>query len=93
MSFYYRVEIYIIKYYVINIKLHLSIVFCTFFLFLGGATAQFAAIPMNLLGVALIADYIVTGVWSQKAAQEVNHPSHIVWGGATARFTRVYYNI
>lgn len=36
----------------------------------GGATAQFAAIPMNLLGAGAHADYVVTGAWSAKAADE-----------------------
>jgi phosphoserine aminotransferase len=36
----------------------------------GGATAQFAAIPMNLLGGATTADYVDTGQWSQKAIAE-----------------------
>ncbi len=36
----------------------------------GGATAQFAAVPMNLLNGSKIADYVVTGLFSQKAMQE-----------------------
>lgn len=36
----------------------------------GGATAQFAAVPMNLLGDHLSADYVVTGTWGEKAAEE-----------------------
>jgi len=36
----------------------------------GGATHQFSAIPMNLLGDKKKADYIVTGTWSKKAAKE-----------------------
>lgn len=36
----------------------------------GGATAQFAAIPMNLLGRHACADYVVTGTWSGRAAEE-----------------------
>jgi len=37
----------------------------------GGATHQFSAIPMNLLGGAKKeADYIVTGTWSKKAVGE-----------------------
>jgi phosphoserine aminotransferase len=36
----------------------------------GGATAQFAMVPMNLLGKAGKADYVNTGVWSQKAIAE-----------------------
>jgi len=36
----------------------------------GGAQAQFALIPMNLLGTAKTADYVDTGQWSKKAVQE-----------------------
>ncbi len=36
----------------------------------GGATLQFAAIPMNLLGGKGKADYVVTGEWSRKAVKE-----------------------
>jgi len=36
----------------------------------GGATLQFAQIPMNLLGGKSKADYVVTGEWSKKAAKE-----------------------
>lgn len=36
----------------------------------GGATLQFAAIPMNLMGAAGAADYAVTGNFSGKAAKE-----------------------
>jgi phosphoserine aminotransferase len=36
----------------------------------GGASAQFAAIPMNLAGPAALADYVVTGAWSKKALDE-----------------------
>ena len=36
----------------------------------GGATAQFALIPLNLLGNKTKADYINTGVWSKKAIKE-----------------------
>ncbi len=36
----------------------------------GGATLQFAMIPMNLLVSSKKADYIVTGTWAKKAAQE-----------------------
>ena len=36
----------------------------------GGATLQFAQIPMNLLGGNPKADYVVTGEWSTKAAKE-----------------------
>ena len=36
----------------------------------GGATAQFAVVPMNLLRGKPGADYVVTGSWGQKAAKE-----------------------
>ena len=36
----------------------------------GGATLQFAAVPMNLLKAGQSADYINTGSWSKKAIQE-----------------------
>lgn len=36
----------------------------------GGARAQFAAVPMNLLGNAAIADYIDGGYWAHSAAKE-----------------------
>ena len=35
----------------------------------GGASQQFAAVPMNLMKNG-VADYIVTGQWAKKAAQE-----------------------
>src|SRR5258705_13394608 len=36
----------------------------------GGATLQFAQIPMNLLRGKTKADYVVTGEWSKKAVKE-----------------------
>jgi phosphoserine aminotransferase len=36
----------------------------------GGATLQFAAVPMNLLRGAKCADYVNTGEWSKKAIKE-----------------------
>ncbi len=36
----------------------------------GGASMQFSMVPMNLLQQGATADYIVTGVWSQKAVKE-----------------------
>ena len=36
----------------------------------GGAQAQFALVPMNLLGKKTSADYVDTGQWSKKAVQE-----------------------
>lgn len=36
----------------------------------GGATLQFSMIPLNLMVKSKKADYIVTGSWAKKAAQE-----------------------
>jgi phosphoserine aminotransferase len=36
----------------------------------GGATTQFAAVPMNLLRGKAGADYVVTGSWGKKASKE-----------------------
>lgn len=38
----------------------------------GGATTQFAMVPLNLLGNKKSADYIETGVWSKKAVDEAS---------------------
>ena len=36
----------------------------------GGATLQFAAIPLNIAPPGSVVDYVVTGNWSEKAVQE-----------------------
>ena len=36
----------------------------------GGASLQFSMVPMNILPAGASADYVVTGVWSQKAVKE-----------------------
>ncbi|HYQ16964.1 MAG TPA: 3-phosphoserine/phosphohydroxythreonine transaminase [Polyangiaceae bacterium] len=36
----------------------------------GGASQQFAVVPMNLLPAGKSADYVLTGVWAQKAYKE-----------------------
>jgi phosphoserine aminotransferase len=36
----------------------------------GGASLQFAMVPMNLLPKSATADYLVTGVWAEKAVHE-----------------------
>lgn len=38
----------------------------------GGATGQFAAVPLNLMGNKDSADYINTGIWSKKAMAEAS---------------------
>jgi phosphoserine aminotransferase len=44
----------------------------------GGATQQFAQIPMNLLA-GRSADYIVTGSWSKKALKEAQRIGNVRW--------------
>lgn len=39
----------------------------------GGATAQFAAVPLNLLGNNECADYIDSGHWAKRAIKEAEH--------------------
>jgi phosphoserine aminotransferase len=38
----------------------------------GGATQQFAQVPMNFLSAGRDADYVVNGVWGEKALAEAN---------------------
>ncbi len=42
----------------------------------GGATLQFAMVPMNLLGGKASADYVNTGEWSKKAIKEAKSFCH-----------------
>jgi phosphoserine aminotransferase len=57
----------------------------------GGASLQFSMVPMNLLPVGGSADYILTGVWSQKAVKEAKRVGTVRIAGSTEaeRFTRV----
>ena len=43
----------------------------------GGASLQFSAIPLNLLGKNSKADYINTGIWSEKAFKEAKRYGEI----------------
>lgn len=43
----------------------------------GGATAQFAMVPLNLLGRSKRADYVDTGIWSKKAIDEAKRYGEI----------------
>jgi phosphoserine aminotransferase len=52
----------------------------------GGATQQFAQIPMNLLGGEFAnksADYLVTGSWSKKAFKEAQRIASVRCAGST----------
>jgi phosphoserine aminotransferase len=57
----------------------------------GGASLQFSMVPMNLLPQGGTADYIVTGVWSQKAVKEAKRHGtvHIAASTEAGNFTRV----
>lgn len=56
----------------------------------GGATQQFAQIPMNLLA-GRSADYIVTGSWSKKALKEAQRIGNVRCAASTeaSNFTRL----
>jgi len=57
----------------------------------GGATQQFAMVPMNLLSGGRTADYLVTGVWAEKALQEALKfgTTHVALSGQASKFTRI----
>ena len=58
----------------------------------GGARLQFSMIPMNLLqSQEDLADYVITGAWSQKAHQEAlkEGTTNIVWDGAEYGYNRL----
>src|SRR5919197_2727392 len=55
----------------------------------GGASLQFAMVPMNFLSLDSSADYIVTGSWGKKAVKEaqkfcnVDMAANMAYGGST----------
>jgi phosphoserine aminotransferase len=57
----------------------------------GGASLQFSMVPMNLLPPGGSADYIVTGVWAEKAVKEAKRVGAVKIAGSTAseNFARV----
>ena len=57
----------------------------------GGASLQFAMVPMNYLASDRTADYLVTGVWSQKAVKEAKPIGkvHIAATGEATNFDRI----
>lgn len=54
----------------------------------GGASTQFAMVPMNFLGEDQSADYINSGVWSKKAIKEAKlfGKVNVVWTGEEQNF-------
>jgi phosphoserine aminotransferase len=57
----------------------------------GGASLQFAMVPMNLLSSDATADYVITGVWASKAADEARKIGkvHIAATTKAEQFARV----
>ena len=57
----------------------------------GGASLQFAMLPMNLLGQGQSADYILTGEWSQKAYKEAKKfgQARVAFSSEDTGFNRV----
>lgn len=55
----------------------------------GGATLQFSAIPMNLMGDKSNSDYIISGSWAKKALADGNVYSNarVVWDGKDSNYT------
>jgi len=58
----------------------------------GGASLQFAMVPMNLLPPERAADYLLTGVWAQKAVKEakvLGAKVHIAASSEASNFDRI----
>jgi phosphoserine aminotransferase len=57
----------------------------------GGATLQFAAVPLNLAPAGSVADYVVTGNWGEKAVQEAERyiRVNVAATSKAAKFTTV----
>ena len=55
----------------------------------GGATGQFAAIPMNLSKKSETADYVITGLWGKKAAKEAGKYLNVNIAAASEPFNTV----
>jgi phosphoserine aminotransferase len=69
-----------------NIPEHYRVLFLQ-----GGASLQFSMVPMNLLPPGGSADYIVTGVWSEKAVKEAKRAGTVRVAATTAdtKYSRV----
>ncbi len=55
----------------------------------GGASLQFAMVPMNLLGNGRVGDYVLTGSWSKKAVKEAKivGQAHVAGTSEESNFT------
>jgi phosphoserine aminotransferase len=70
----------------LNVPSHYKVLFLQ-----GGATTQFAAIPLNLTGRKHQADYVCTGQWSKKAIAEAKRfcDVKVVASSESTRFTSI----
>lgn len=57
----------------------------------GGATTQFAAVPLNLCLPSDSADYLVTGSWGDKAFKEAQKfcKANVIWSGKAEKYTKI----
>ena len=57
----------------------------------GGATLQFAMVPMNLMVDGKTAEFLNTGNWVKKAIADAEKmgPTRIIWTGEKENFTRI----
>ncbi len=59
----------------------------------GGATTQFAAVPLNLLSEHKCADYVVSGLFSKKAAAEAKKYGDIAIAASSAGATPIFSTV
>ncbi|PHT56385.1 Phosphoserine aminotransferase, chloroplastic [Capsicum baccatum] len=57
----------------------------------GGATTQFAAIPLNICTPNDDVDYVVTGSWGDKAYKEAVKycKPNVIWSGKSEKYTKI----
>ncbi|KAF4364713.1 hypothetical protein G4B88_028636 [Cannabis sativa] len=57
----------------------------------GGATTQFAAIPLNLCSPSDPVDFLVTGSWGDKAIKEAKKycNPNLIWSGKSEKYTKI----
>ncbi|XP_065856444.1 phosphoserine aminotransferase 1, chloroplastic-like [Euphorbia lathyris] len=57
----------------------------------GGATTQFAAIPLNLCKPDDTVDFVVTGSWGDKAFKEAQKycKPNLIWSGKSEKYTKI----
>jgi phosphoserine aminotransferase len=57
----------------------------------GGATLQFAMVPLNLMTDGKTAEFLNTGTWVKKAIADAEKtgPTRIIWSGEAENFTRI----